>query len=201
LKSYMGRRNDHSKRELESLIVEAAFRMISEHGIDAISTRKIATEIGYTVGTLYHIFTNLDEIYVHVNAKSLTIFLDEAQGRIKNIADPKDKLRGVMQAYFDFHQNHNHLWRLLFEYQFPEDQQFPRWYNEKINEVFSTVAKIIGEITQDEAKAGIYTGIFWSTVHGMCSLSQKKKLQKIGFKQEDIADVFFDNFVKLLSVA
>ena len=58
----MARRTDHSREELEALIVKVSRNIISEQGLSQLSTRKIAAEIGYSPGTIYNVFSDLDAV-------------------------------------------------------------------------------------------------------------------------------------------
>ncbi|HEX6398630.1 MAG TPA: TetR family transcriptional regulator, partial [Steroidobacteraceae bacterium] len=63
----MGRRNEHSREELRDLALRAAADIVSESGAAALSMREVARRIGYTVGALYIVFENLDDLSVHLN--------------------------------------------------------------------------------------------------------------------------------------
>ena len=67
----MARRSDHSREEIKEMALVAAEKMILANGKDGLSARKVAQEIGYTVGTLYLVFKNLDELILHVNGRTL----------------------------------------------------------------------------------------------------------------------------------
>ena len=52
----MARRSDHSREELYDLALESA-RVIAEiEGLRGLAARRIARDIGYTVGTIYNLF-------------------------------------------------------------------------------------------------------------------------------------------------
>ena len=67
----MARRADHTKAELAKLVVDTAEELIGEEGIDAFSARTLSRAIGYTAGTLYHHFKDLDDIVTQVNSRTL----------------------------------------------------------------------------------------------------------------------------------
>ena len=66
----MGRRSDHSREEIRQMALQAAESIVTEGGYKALSARKVASEIGYTVGTLYLVFENLDELVLYVNGRT-----------------------------------------------------------------------------------------------------------------------------------
>ena len=62
----MARRSDHTREELRRLILQAARRIIRDKGVAALSARKVASDIGYTVGTIYQHFNGMDAILITV---------------------------------------------------------------------------------------------------------------------------------------
>ena len=58
----MGRRSSHTAEELRELILDASTALISEGGLASLSAREVARRIGYSPGTLYNVFENLDDV-------------------------------------------------------------------------------------------------------------------------------------------
>ncbi len=80
----MGRRSDHSRDNLRAMILEAARAILAADGLRGLTARRIAKAIGYSPGTLYNFFTNIDELILHVNAQTLDVVYDRlsaASGR------------------------------------------------------------------------------------------------------------------------
>jgi AcrR family transcriptional regulator len=98
----MGRRNEHSREELKALALRAAGDIVAESGAAALSMREVARRIGYTVGALYIVFTNLDDLIVHLNEQTI-LELRTALERIRGRANqPAQNLRLLVAAYLGF---------------------------------------------------------------------------------------------------
>jgi len=67
----MGRRYDHTRKELKEMAIKAGTKLIEDKGLQNCSARKIAKKIGYSVGTLYNVFENYDDLVLHINAVTL----------------------------------------------------------------------------------------------------------------------------------
>ena len=52
----MARRNDNSRDELKEMSIAAGQEIILAEGFASFSARKVAKNIGYTIGTIYNIF-------------------------------------------------------------------------------------------------------------------------------------------------
>ena len=62
----MGRRSDHGREELEALILDAGRQVLAEGGYARFSAREVAKRIGYSVGTIMHVFGNVDGLMVAI---------------------------------------------------------------------------------------------------------------------------------------
>ena len=85
----MGRRSDHSREDLRVLTLEAARRLLCAHGLEGLTARRVAAEIGYTPGTLYNIFENLDDLILHVTAGALDGLGETGRGRAPGRQEPE----------------------------------------------------------------------------------------------------------------
>ncbi len=189
----MGRRGDHSFEELSKMIVDAGYDILEKEGYAKLSTRKIATQIGYTVGTLYNVFQNLDDIFVNLNGKTLDKLIEHLNKAV-SAESQENKVKLLAQAYIDFSKENFNIWSTLFEYRFAEGHQVPKWYNEKVNNLLGTVEKSIRPLLspkhQEQVKEIIT--VLWSGIHGICILSIKGKLDRTGVES---ASVLVDHFI------
>ena len=67
----MGRRSTHTPQQLRELILDAAQDIIEVNGLAGLSAREIARRIGYSPGTIYNMFDNLDDVVLNVEARVL----------------------------------------------------------------------------------------------------------------------------------
>ena len=190
----MGRRSDHTKEELSIMIVEAAFEFVKDEGISGVSTRKIAKEIGYTVGTLYNIFSNLDDIFLYVNAKTIDILMLEIQENIKQDAPVREQIEYITNSYIEFSSDKYNLWHLLFKYHMSDTQDIPVWYTKKLHDLYNLVAKVISPLGNNDIN--YYVAIYWSTIHGFCVLENSGKFKRVGIEStNEMYKLFLDNWV------
>lgn len=194
----MARRSDHSREEIQAMAIEAAIDILNEEGTGSLSTRKVARAIGYTVGTLYLVFKNLDDLILHINAATL----DELQTDLMAVADdklePVDSLKGMALAYFHFAQDHFARWSLLFTHQLADEEVVPEWFDAKVTAVFEKVIVPLHEIRPDcdEQTCLQAAREIWSGVHGACDLGLKGKLSLGGeFKAELMIESLVENYL------
>ena len=62
----MSRRNDHTREEIKEMAINIGSKIIEEDGFNNFSIRKVAKNLGYTVGTLYNVFENYNDLLFHI---------------------------------------------------------------------------------------------------------------------------------------
>lgn len=173
----MARRYDHSREKLNEMAIDATRMIVSSEGVRALSTRKVAKEIGYSVGTIYNLFENLDDLIVHLNGTTL----DALHGVLSNVpisGRPENNLRQLASTYIKFTRENLNLWNSLFDHRLPPGENLPKWYTEKIERLLLLIEQAIAPVfSEDEILACKRSAwVLWSSLHGICSLSNSEKL-------------------------
>lgn len=173
----MARRADHTKDELASLVINTAEELIAEQGIDAFSARVLSRAIGYTAGTLYHHFKDLDDIVTQVNVRTL-MGLAQAFADAPQSADPVRMLHGYADAFLGYIAVKRNLWNALFEFRRKPDSPVPPWYREAISSLIRIVAHCFMDIRPDlgEAAAREAGQLVFASIHSVVSLESSGRL-------------------------
>ncbi len=171
----MARRYDHSPEELKELAIQAGIRMIAEEGFAKFSARGVAAKIGYTVGTLYHIFGSLDHFILHINARTLDAWHQELSKSLK--ATKGEPVKCLAKGYLSFAKEHYNLFTTLFEHQ---SQDIPEWYAPKMSQLFELVEESLQQRVEDRAKARHLAKVLWASIHGITILALSGKLEVVG---------------------
>jgi AcrR family transcriptional regulator len=186
----MARRADHTREELAELAIQAGLKRIREEGFSQFSIRKVATDIGYTVGTLYNVFGSYDEFILHINARTL----DEWYGIMKHAMqnNKKDPLYALAKAYVAFSRSHYHQWSALFEHQLPQNSERPEWYLPKMTRFFTLAEMPLLELLwHNHAKTKRSARVLWAGIHGICVLSLAGKLDLVGADSPEVLAASF----------
>lgn len=197
----MARRSDHSPEELKQIAIDAGIALIREHGLSGFSIRKVASDIGYTVGTLSYIFGDYDHFLLHINAATLDEWHQVMQSSIaqsqKSRQSPKKQLETLAMAYISYSRSHYHQWCTLFEHHMGEGQPLPDWYEPKIQRMFDMAESIILPLVgNNPTKARTHTHTVWSAIHGICVLSLTQKLELVGTQSaESLAKQFITTYL------
>ncbi|MBI1424483.1 MAG: TetR family transcriptional regulator [Gammaproteobacteria bacterium] len=194
----MARRSEHSRDEIQAMAIQAAITILSEQGLQGLSTRKVASAIGYTAGTLYLVFKNLDELILQVNAASLDELHVWMQDALAKNKAPQAQLLGLAHAYLSFARENFARWSLMFTHQMPVEMHLPDWFHDKVRTLFALVVKPLQQInaslTLEQYRQA--THVLWSSVHGVCELGLNDKLALGGeIQAEELIDAMVKNFL------
>lgn len=198
----MARRADHSREELTELIIGAAGKLIATQGIEKFSARALSREIGYTAGTLYHHFKDLDDIVTAVNARTLA-GLAKAFAAAQPVSDPRRMLHNYADAFLGYLQTNRHLWNALFEFKRAPGVEVPKWYVDAITALVRIIATCFTRIRpaatpEDAARAG---QLVFVSIHSVSSLQGSGRLElvmnrDIGAVVHELVDIHIEAFSK-----
>lgn len=177
----MARRNDHSRDELREMALNAAEDVVANEGYSALSTRRIATAIGYTVGTLYLVFRNFDDLILQINGRTL----DALSARLTQAESEPEGVSRVLalgQAYLGFATERPRVWRMVFEHRMAAGAPLPDWYGEKVARLFAVVEDALRPLLKGRPDSDLMTAarVIWSGVHGICLLEVTERLEAVG---------------------
>lgn len=174
----MARRSDHTREELHSMAIDATRTIIAQEGIEGVSARKVAQDMGYTVGTLYQSFENIHDLVLHANAFTLSEMLAELEVSYQAARDPMQRMVRLAEAYLNFAETHQRQWAAVFRHTLPEGYDIPDWYQARIDALFSLIENGIRTLAPKRNRQSIQgaSRTLWSGVHGICILHTGNKL-------------------------
>jgi AcrR family transcriptional regulator len=192
----MGRRSDHSRDEIREMAIAAAAEHVETEGFQSLTARKVASKIGYTVGTLYHVFRNFDDLVIHLNAQTIDEMAALIQQQTRRKRNPEVRIRAMTECYVKFATDHPDRWRLVFEHQAPRGLPTPVQMKERRDVMFEMVANNLSEISPRRSTQEIdHTATaLWSGIHGICILALTGKLYLGGaFSMVKLIDTLIDS--------
>jgi AcrR family transcriptional regulator len=175
----MGRRSTHTPQQLRELILDAAQEIVEANGLAGLSAREIARRIGYSPGTIYNMFDNLDDVVLNVEARVLDA-LDKRLADAQQEGEP-DRVVRLAHAYLTFTRERPRLWNLLFEHHLPAGTQLPAWYQQKLEGLMSHIERALAPLFREGQEADLQRAsrVLWAGVHGITSLSTADKLSVV----------------------
>lgn len=164
----MGRRSDHTRKELREIIIAEGHRHMEEAGFARFSAREVAKRIGYSIGTIYNVFGSYDYLILAINGRTLDLWLEYLETRLCGVTE--DRLHTAIDAYFQFAQTSRQTWAALYDFRLPEDMEMPEFYQDKLTAIIDVVVReVAAELPCEHAdKAPALARSLLATVHGHC---------------------------------
>lgn len=225
----MGRRGEHSKQEIQTMAIQAAERLVVRDGVSGLTARKVADAIGYTPGSLYTVFQNLDELALELNGRTLdelnqvlsaavdvtptaavqaalaaqaTQAAQAAQAINEDAAATlcRQQLIAMADGYIEFAHRHVNRWRMAFEHRLPQVETLPSWLQDKVDAIYALVANVLAPIVTTD-KVLLAAATLWGNVHGLCTLTLNHKLELGGVKSiHTVIEFSVDNYLAGLAM-
>ena len=172
-------RGDHSRDELRALILAASRDIAEAKGLKGLTARAIAGRIGYSPGTLYNVFEDLDDVVVQLNAETLDD-LFEVMRTVPRDADPETALLDLARAYVGFARERPRVWSLVFDHILPDGCELPDWYYERILRLLDIVSAALAPLFPlgEERLCDHSARVLWSATQGISSLAGAGKLAR-----------------------
>jgi len=161
-------------RAARGRLISATARVLAEReGWDAVTTRRLSTEIEYSQPVIYKHFASMEDL---VEAIALEGFgeLAEALGRARRHAAPEEAVRAVAHAYSKYATENPALYDAMFtratRLRFgAEDTAAP--LSSAYAELHAATATTAGERDVDTL-----TEVLWAALHGLTTLSRNDRL-------------------------
>ena len=180
------------------MAINAAAKIVEKEGYQSLTARKVASSIGYTVGTLYHVFRNFDDLLMHLNAQTIDEMAALIQQQTRKKRNPQVRIRAMAECYVQYATDHPDRWRLVFEHEAPRGMPTPLQMKERRDVLFEMVADSLRELSPQRLPNEVaHTATaLWSGIHGICILALTGKLYLGGaFSMVKLIDTLIDSVI------
>lgn len=108
-------------------MLDLAETILEREGPDALQARRIAREAQCSVGTLYNLFRDLDDLVLQLNERTLRHLVDEIAASLAPLGEASLEMRvdAVATGYLRFALAHTARWRALSFYRFSDGALTP----------------------------------------------------------------------------
>jgi AcrR family transcriptional regulator len=149
-----------------------AERLFVQRGLQAVTIRELARELGVSAMTPYRYFADKEEILAAVRAAAFERFAEalERAGAVKG--DALARAGAVGRAYLDFAFSEPNAYKLMFDVHYTDDGHFPDLVRAG-RRARRTMTAYMKDLVAEGYLAGnpeILGRIFWAMVHGLVML-------------------------------
>ena len=182
----MARRKDHTPEQLKTLIRSAAEKLIYKKGLQGLTARALAQEIGYTPGTIYNTYQDMDALITDINYETLGRLYQFCQERVHDLPMDFSKVRALAYAYVDFAHKNQRAWESVFATTHKGDKtpRLPKDYQQRILSLFEHIEITLKEcLNFPSDRARITARLMWACLHGITVLTLDGRLKLVGVER------------------
>lgn len=168
-----------NKEEVRRKIIDLGHALIARGGSEALQARVIAKQVGISVGSIYNLVGDMDELHRLVNSELLDDLGMAGSGAVQqldeaNVTDLRLRLLALAHAYFDFVERNQKQWAALLAFnRGATSDETPDWYMVRLEMLFDIISDNLRNtpLGDDPHKCKIAARALWSSVHGIVSNS------------------------------
>ena len=157
------------KEAFRDRLCEAALDIFVEEGLEVLTMRRLAKELGVSAMTPYNYFENRQEIVQEILDRAYGKFATSQREAIDQWAEPMENLIKLGEAYLRFAIDHPLQYSVLFLIQKQRPFQSMERRGEAFLPLFDTVTQLV-EAGVLEGDPGLIAHLLWSGKHGLISL-------------------------------
>lgn len=157
----------------------AAQKRFARQGVDGVSMRQLADDLGCSPMTPYRYFRNKEEILAAVRAAAFDRFAEALEDAAREAhGDLRAGGQAMGEAYIRFALGDPEAYRLMFDLAQPHPDRYP-----DLVRASGRARHMMSAALEALVKAGIFSGdpqlmgyVFWATMHGLVVLHLAGKL-------------------------
>lgn len=169
-----------TRRERETaarhrLIVSAARRLAEAEGWDAVTTRRLSTEIEFSQPVLYKHFSGMHAIAAAVAIEGFAELADALRDARTETTTPHSALLRIGQAYLDFAHENRAVYDAMFTHATAlrfADADTPA----PLSAAFAELREGISAAAPD-LDADTLSEVYWAALHGLVTLARDDRLR------------------------
>ena len=177
--------------EIREHVIKAATKAIESKGLEGLKARPIAQRAGISVGSIYNLFGDLDELTRIVNGRTYDALYEIERSALEQAREagktPRAQMMDLAAAYLEFVETHQTIWLAALAFNRSQTEPPPQWYLDKEQALFRIIEDAIAtfpgaaeiEARQNNARA------LWASIHGIVTVAVAD-----GFLMQPIANVW-----------
>lgn len=172
----------------EEAIRREALDVLSRRGIDGLSLREVAQQVGVTAPAIYRHFEGKAHLVRVVLTSAREEAADFLQGCLRNAEGPESRLRALLQGWVELAERRPGIYDTLASE--PRDRptkRFPEDFRQEPPPAFELAREVVEEcmdgrvLRRDDP---VWTTlVLWSQLHGLVGL------RRAGYFDDDMAEV------------
>jgi AcrR family transcriptional regulator len=159
------------------MILTSSREIVERDGMNGLSARAIAKKIGYSPGTLYNVFKNLDDLLLTIQVA----LVEEALDALRSVPpgpSAQGHVRALASCYIDFAITNKRLWNLLLQHSTPSNKARNDILTGTLTEMSRLIRTAIAPLMAQcpETEIDETAKAIWYGLHGISAIAVNDKL-------------------------
>jgi AcrR family transcriptional regulator len=168
-------RRQRQRAARRRLIITTARKLAEAEGWDAVTTRRLSTEIEYSQPVLYKHFAGMEQIAEAVAMDGFAEFADVCCAASAGAGTASDALTRIAHAYLEFARDNAAVYDAMFTrattLRFADQDTPPQ-----LEAAFAGLRQAVG-LAADERDTDTLTEVFWAALQGLVTLTRTGRLR------------------------
>ncbi len=137
-------------------ILDAACRVVAQHGFQGATVERVAEEAAIAKGTVYLYFQNKDELFTAAVEQGMANFVSQVRSQVAEAVTPVEKLQRLVEASLELSDIHRDFFKtLLLERNFlAASPHHPEAAH--MLDLYLAYIHFIEELIQDGVRVGVF---------------------------------------------
>ncbi len=166
--------------DLRALTLDAARRLIVEHGYRGVSMRDIAADVGCSVSSLYSHFANRDALIHTLIDEGFERWYGELLEVTRATPEPLDRLESIARHYVAFGLENPELYEIMYLFHPHTMERVPKEIFRRIRRSLDLTSETVRACTPtgtlDEQTSRALAAAIWATLHGVVATLLTERL-------------------------
>jgi AcrR family transcriptional regulator len=168
-------RRERERAARRQLIVSTARKLAESEGWDAVTTRRLSTEIEYSQPVLYKHFAGMEQIAAAIAVEGFGELAEVIRTARSGGGAARDALTRIAHAYLDFARDNPAVYDAMFTrattLRFAAEDTHPQ-----LEAAFAELHQAVLAVA-DGQDADTLTEVFWAALHGLVTLGRTGRLR------------------------
>ena len=195
--------NRKRRSNLKQDLLEAAEKRIHEGGLEALSLRKLAGDVGVTTMATYYHFANKKALLVQVAINGFNDLEQRVSAAVAEAKSPADAVDRIMQGYYAFARERPHVYHLMFGQEINREKQTIPEFKQAAQQGFHVLAcavKTHMDQSGHEVDPDAIGLCLWAILHGRICLAVEGSVLDDTRPEVQIKNLFDDAIKDLFHI-
>lgn len=187
-------RRQRQKEEVRMSILSAAWKLVEVQGWQALSIRKIADAIEYSIPVIYDHFENKEAIFLEFTKRGFQLLNEDIIQAVSQFSEPEFQIEAIAYAYWNFAFKNREYYQLMYGLGLPGCETANKITELKVftQLLKDPISKLIERNGYIETESFLKFYTFWSMLHGLISINMMNE----DGDREELNNLVLKDFIK-----